>query len=34
MISRLRADTRAHSNHRFGQIEAELRMEFANPVSH
>jgi hypothetical protein len=33
-ISRLRAHTRRHGNHRFGQIEAGLRMASANPVSH
>jgi hypothetical protein len=33
-ISRLRAHTRPHSNYRFGQLEADLRMESGNPVSH
>jgi hypothetical protein len=33
-ISRLRAHTRPHSNHCLGQIEADLRMASANPVSH
>jgi len=33
-ISRLRAHTRPHSNYRFGQLEANLRMQSGNPVSH